>query len=194
MRRSWGGALGMLGMLAVAPALAAGPAPLAEVWPWTARRLSDGRVEYAYDLTGLKAGVSQSRAAGELDAEWVKSLAGKLPDTARVVVDLSGAAFSLDVSSEPERGEPVPSFATARSGERARGGPLEERPGPRLLPGLHPDVARVLPSVDMLAWKAGWPTPRCCPRWSRPRTRGGWAGRSASAPSGRRWRSARSRA
>ena len=155
MERSGSLPFGALLAVAVAvPALAAGQAPVAEVWPWTARRLEDGRVEYAYDLTGLKAGISHARGAGEVDPDWVKSLAGKLPDTAHVVVDLSGAAFSLDVSSGAEPGEPVPSFATARSGERVRAGPLDERPGPRLLPGLHPDVARVLPSVDVLAWKA----------------------------------------
>jgi hypothetical protein len=155
MERGWSLRSGALLAMAVAlPALAAGQAPVAEVWPWAARRLEDGRVEYAYDLTGLKAGISQARTAGEVDPEWVKSLAGKLPDAAHVVVDLSAAAFALDVSSGAEPGEPVPSLATARSGERVRAGPLDEPPGPRLLPALHPGVARVLPSVDLLAWKA----------------------------------------
>ena len=154
MRQVMTVALGAQVVLGAGPAQGAAPGPLAEVWPWSVRRLPDGKLEYAYDLSGLKAGVSQSRVAGELDAEWVKAFAGKLPDTAHVVVDLSGAALSLDVSSELEPGEPMPSFAGARSGERARTGPLDERAGPRLLPALHPEVARVLPSVDVLGWKA----------------------------------------
>jgi hypothetical protein len=154
MTRGWALLLGALLAGAAVPAWAAAPAPLAEVWPWTVRRLPDGKLQYAYDLTGLKAGVSQSRAAGELDGEWVKAFAGKLPDTAHVVVDVSGARLALDVSSALEPGEPMPSFASARTGERARSGPLDARPGPRLLPALHPDVARVLPSVDLLSWKA----------------------------------------
>jgi hypothetical protein len=111
-------------------------------------------LEYAYDLTGLKAGLSGGQAGTELDAASARALADGLPETAHVVVDLSGAALSLDVASEREVGEPVPSFATALAGERVRAGPLDARPGPRLLPGLHPDVPRVLPSVDVLAWKA----------------------------------------
>ena len=68
-------------LLLVALAAAPSNAPIAEVWPYQARRLPTGEVEYTYDLTAVKKHGSTPDAAAAHGEEKVKEFLKALPRT-----------------------------------------------------------------------------------------------------------------
>jgi hypothetical protein len=139
---------------ASAPALAR-EVHAAEVWPSKVTVRPDGTLEYAYDLKPLKAA---GKVAPDVQAETgeaaVKEFLDSLPGEVRVTADPSGASISVAAPGELEHAAPVASFGASPAGALA---PSSEFDAPRAttgLPALHPDVPKVLPSVDMLIWKS----------------------------------------
>lgn len=128
--------------------------PVSEVWPYEAKRLPDGKVQLSYDLTGLKAGILDTEAASELDEPSLKALATKLPKEAKVILDYAGVPISLEVATARERAPPAVSFAAVPSSALASTVPLETKAGARILPALHPEMAKLWVSLDASMWKA----------------------------------------
>ncbi len=138
--------------LAAVVALAVASAPLAEVWPYGVKRLPDGTLEYAYDLSAVKAaGVNVD--ARELHGE-VKLVAflKALPKTVRLQVS-PGAPLELAAGRPPEGGRLATSFAGVSTAPVATDDALGNRGAARLRAALDPDEPKLLASVDVFAWQ-----------------------------------------
>lgn len=121
-------------------------AAAAKVWPTKARRLPDGRVELSYDLRPVKAGkVPLDLGEGADDAALAAFLKALPPDV-RTVVNLDEAALTLDAVGGLEQAPLSPSFSRVDDG-LFEGGSDD-------VPALHPDAPKVLPSVDLVLWRA----------------------------------------
>ncbi|MFL5318790.1 MAG: hypothetical protein ACJ790_03980 [Myxococcaceae bacterium] len=140
---------------ALAVLLAAAPAvdsrPVAEVWPYQATRLPDGRLQLSYDLSGLKTGIMDTEAASEMDEPSLQTLAKSLPKEAKVVVE-AGGALHLEVASDREKAAPSVSFSVPQT-PLAADTPIEKGPAARVLPALHPDSPKILFSTEAALWK-----------------------------------------
>lgn len=125
-------------------------APMAEAWPYAARPLPGGGVEYRFDLTPVK------RSGGSADAldAWgeakVKAFLAALPREVRVKV---GRAPLELASAQGEEDRPLaPSFAASSDGAMASSDPLGRAAAARLRPALHPEEPKVLVSPEAVAW------------------------------------------
>jgi hypothetical protein len=128
-------------------------APLAEVWPYQARRLPGGAIEYAYDLTPIK----QQGGNPDANAAWgepkVREFLKGLPRETKV--ELKGGT-SLFLAGG--RGlEPVPLFSSLGSineGPLRVDDPLERPPRSQLRAPLHPEEPKLLLSAEAVLWRA----------------------------------------
>ncbi len=119
---------------------------VADVWPARVARAADGRLQYTYDLSAVKTGQLSTQIRSELGEKPVAELLSKLPATARLAVapDAGGLALS---GGDSEHAALVPSFAKVSAAAMADSVERTQLPGPR-------SATRLIPSVDMLLWKA----------------------------------------
>lgn len=138
--------------VSAAPKIRDDKRPVAQVYPYEAKRLPDGRVQLSYDLSGVKSGLLDTDAASELDEPSLKELAKKLPNEAKVIIEAPGGVH-VKIATDREKAAPAPSFAQVATGEFAAETPLDRGPGARLLPALHPDSPKLLLSTELVLWK-----------------------------------------
>ncbi|GMU61387.1 MAG: hypothetical protein AMXMBFR34_31500 [Myxococcaceae bacterium] len=126
-------------------------APLADVWPYAVKRAPDGALEYAFDLTPLKAGKGTPDAVELHGEEQVKAFLKLLPRQATVRV----AADGVDVSAgrELEWGALASAFSQVGDGPWTSDNPLAKKPAARLRAALDPEEPKVLVPVDLLAFQ-----------------------------------------
>jgi hypothetical protein len=136
--------------LTVAAVLAA--APLAEVWPYEAKRLPDGVVEYAFDLTAVKASGGTVDAREEHGAEAVAAFLKGLPRTVKLRV-APGAGLEVSAGRPLEAGRLATSFAGVSSGPMGGDSALGKRAGAALRPPLDPDEPKLLLAAEAIAWQ-----------------------------------------
>lgn len=128
-------------------------APMADVWPFQARRLPDGAVEYGYDLTALKASSGFTEAKATHGDEAVKKFLAGLPR--QVTVKLPpGVTLSLSGGQGLELAPLATSFALTPDGPLATDNPLGRKAGARLLAPLDPRTPKVLPGAELPLWLA----------------------------------------
>ena len=126
-------------------------APMADAWPYAARPLPEGGVEYRYDLTAVK------RSGGTADAidAWgearVKAFLATLPREVRVKV--GWAPLDLSLGRSPEARPLGPSYGAVSDGPMATVDPLGRPVAARLRPALHPDEPKVLLSAEAVAFE-----------------------------------------
>jgi hypothetical protein len=119
--------------------------PLAEAWPYAAKALLDGTVEYRYDLSVLKR-QQYAESAERYGEAAVEQFLLQLPSETVARVQ----PRSIEISSfEGHDAAPLaPSFASVSSAPLQSLNPLAHRPGAQLRVALHPDEPKVLFSVD----------------------------------------------
>ncbi|MEW5739267.1 MAG: hypothetical protein AB1938_10100 [Myxococcota bacterium] len=126
-------------------------APLADVWPYAVKRTPDGALEYAFDLSPVKAGRGTPDAVELHGEEQVKAFLKLLPRTATVRVTAEG----LDVSAgrELEWGALASAFSQVGDGPWTSDNPLAKRPAAKLRAPLDPEEPKVLVPVDLVAFQ-----------------------------------------
>lgn len=137
----------MLTSLALVVTLSA--APMADVWPYAVKRAPDGALEYAFDLSVLKASKGTPDAVEAHGEDAVKAFLTALPKSATVrVTKLDG----LDASAGRglEWGSMATSFAQVGDGPYTSDNPLAKRPRARLRQPLDPEEPKLLVPVDFI--------------------------------------------
>ncbi|MBX7102287.1 MAG: hypothetical protein K1X89_31515, partial [Myxococcaceae bacterium] len=148
----------LLALLCAAPAFAEtrrAPAtePIADVWPYDARRTPGGAWEYRYDLTALKVSGGTSDAIAAHGQKDVKAFLAGLPREAKVTVK-PGAQLTV---GEGRGLEPVPLvsvFSQVSAEALASADPLGHKERARLRQPLAPEEPKLLVSVDQVALAA----------------------------------------
>ncbi len=136
--------------LSLLTALAA--APMADVSPFAVKRLADGSLEYAYDLTTVKAAGGSADAIAAHGEEKVKAFIKGLPRSMKLVV-APGAPLELTSGRALESGRLTTSFATISDGPMASDNPLSGKSGARLRAPLDPAEPHLLLSAEAIAWQ-----------------------------------------
>lgn len=126
-------------------------APMADVWPFQGKRLADGSIEYAYDLTAIKASSGFGDAKEANGEEAVKKFLTGLPKQVTVKVP-AGAAVTLSGGLGLELAPLSISFALTPDGPLATDNPLGKKAGARLLAPLDPRTPRVLVGAELPLW------------------------------------------
>jgi hypothetical protein len=126
-------------------------APVADVSPYAVKRLPDGSLEYAYDLTALKqANLADANAAhGD---EKVKAFQKGLPKSVKLLVS-PGAPIEVSAGRGPEGGRLANGFSTIAEGPMASANAFGDKGGPRLKPALDPNEPKLLLSAEAVAWQ-----------------------------------------
>lgn len=141
-------------MLAAALALAVtlSAAPMADVWPYAVKRAPDGALEYAFDLSVLKASKGTADAVEVHGEDRVKAFLAALPKSATVRVTKWDG---LDASAGRglEWGAMATSFAQVGDGPYTSDNPLAKRPAARLRQPLDPEEPKLLVPVDFIGWQ-----------------------------------------
>jgi hypothetical protein len=139
-------------LLVAVTAAPAGPAPMAEVWPYQAKRLPTGALEYSYDLSLLK----QKGGTPDAIAAWgdakVKEFLKALPREAKVQLK-PGNALTLGIGRAAETAALVNSMAGISDAALVSSDPLAKTPGARLRPALHPEEPKLLLSTEAVLWR-----------------------------------------
>jgi hypothetical protein len=130
-----------------------GSAPLADVWPFHGTRFADGSVEYAYDLTAVKASPGFADAKEANGEDVVKQFLAGLPK--RVIVKiLPSSGVTLAGWQGLEFAPMTNSFAKTPDGPLATDNPLGKKAGARLLAPLDPRTPKVLVGAELPLWLA----------------------------------------
>lgn len=127
--------------------------PVAEVWPYQAKRLPDGTVEYSYDLTPLKSSGGSADAKASLGEKEVAAFLKALPKDAKATVK-PGTALNVSAGRGFEPGPMTTNFAAVSDAPLVSKDPLAKAPKARLRPALHPEEPKVLAPVDAVLLKA----------------------------------------
>ncbi len=150
MRRWWLG-LTLVGALAHA----AGGSPAGEAWPYAVQRLPDGALEYAYDLTAVKAARGTPDARAQHGDAQVDAWLAALPREVRVRV-APGTPLYLAGGRGPEVRALATTLAGLARGPLVAQTPLPREEAARLRPPLHPLQPHLLPSaaaVSLATWQ-----------------------------------------
>lgn len=139
-------------MLASALLVVLHAAPIAEVWPYAGKRLPTGEVEYAYDLTGVKAKGGTPDANSTHGEEKVKDFLKGLPKEAKVLLK-PGAALSLGMGRGAEPVPLVNALSSLSDAKVLSNNPLAKTPGALMRPALHPEEPKVLLSAEAAMWR-----------------------------------------
>jgi hypothetical protein len=142
-------------MLAGLLALALAGAPVAEAWPWAAKRLPDGTIEYAYDFTALRASSGTADAREAHGEEAVRAFLKGLPREVKVRLS-PGASLDLSLGRGPESRALAATFGQVFDGALETGNPLEKTPGAKLRPALHPDEPKLLVGAEQVTFEVRW--------------------------------------
>ncbi len=138
----------LLSVLAAAPSAA----PIAEVWPWQAKRLPTGEVEYAYDLTAVKKHGSTPDAAATHGEKKVRDFLKALPNETKVRLK-QGAALTLGAGRGAEQGALVTSLSAISQARVVSNNPLARAPGALVRTPLHPEEPKLLLSAEAALWR-----------------------------------------
>lgn len=130
-----------------------GSAPMADVWPYQGKRLADGSIEYAYDLTALKASSGFADAKEANGEEALKKFLAGLPRQVTVKVQ-QGAPLTLTGGQGLEGAPLAVSFALTPDGPLSAENPLGKKTGARLLAPLDPRTPKVLVGTELPLWLA----------------------------------------
>jgi hypothetical protein len=129
----------------------ANAAPLAEVWPYQAKRV-EGGTEYAYDLSLVKAGNGTPDARAEHGDEAVAAYLKGLPREAKVFVK-TGTSLLLSAGRGIEDAPLATSFTSSPDGPLASDDPLRRKVKSRMRAALDPDEPKILPGAEMVLWR-----------------------------------------
>jgi hypothetical protein len=124
---------------------------MADVWPFKGTRLPDGAIEYAFDLTALKASSGFGDAKEANGEAAVKAFLAGLPKQVVVRVP-AGAPVTLSSGQGLERAPLAVSFALTPDGALATDNPLGRKTGARLLAPLDPRTPKVLVGAELPLW------------------------------------------
>ncbi len=127
---------------------------VAEVWPSTAKRHADGRVEYGYDLSSVKARKVTLEVSPDADEAKLAAFLKALPARAQVVVNPRRAKVRLHAAGELESAPLSSSFARSSDGTFVQGG-IGAAARAKGVPAYHPDAPHPLVSADLLLWYHG---------------------------------------
>jgi hypothetical protein len=127
-------------------------APMTDVSPFAVKRLPDGSLEYAYDLTTVKAAGGSPDAIAAHGEDKVKAFIKGLPRSMKVVV-APGAPWEVGSGRALESGRLATSFATISEGAMASDNPLADKSGSRLRAPLDPAEPHLLLSAEAIAWQ-----------------------------------------
>ncbi len=142
---------GSLGILLAASSAGAGP--LAELWPYEAKRLDATTLEYRYDLTALKQAGGTPDAKAENGDEAVAAFLKGLPREVKLKVKLQAPLY-LSAARGIEQAALSTSFASVPDGPLASDDPLRRKTKSRVRAALDPDEPKVLPAAEMVLWRA----------------------------------------
>jgi hypothetical protein len=129
----------------------ANAAPLAELWPYQAKRV-EGGTEYSYDLSLVKAGNGTPDARAEHGDEAVAAYLKGLPREAKVFVKV-GAPLLLSAGRGIEDAPLATSFSSSPDGPLASDDPLRRKVKSRVRPALDPDEPKILPGAELVLWR-----------------------------------------
>lgn len=128
-------------------------APMADLWPFEARRKPDGSTIYSYDLTALKASKGFGDAREVHGDEAVKTFLKALPRQVSVKVQ-SPVPLTLTAGQGLELAPLATSFSLTPEGPLTTENPLEKKAGARLLAPLDPRTAKLLVGAELPLWLA----------------------------------------
>jgi len=140
---------GLLVLVAL-PALAG---PLAELWPYEAKRLDATTLEYRYDLTALKLAGGTPDARHENGDEAVAAFLKSLPRDVKLKVKTQAPLY-LSAARGIEQAALSASFASVPDGPLASDDPLRRKVKSRVRAALDPDEPKLLPAAEMVLWRA----------------------------------------
>jgi hypothetical protein len=140
----------LLGAVAVLIPVLAHAAPLAEVWPYEAKRV-DGGVQYAYDLTPVKKAGGTSDAKADNGETPVADFLNGLPREVKVFVPSAG--ITIAAARGVEDAPLAVSFSSSSDGPLAFDDPLRRKAKLRMRPAFDPEEPKILPSTDMVLWR-----------------------------------------
>lgn len=139
------------GLLAGLCAAAVHAEPLADVWPYQAKRTPQGGWEYRYELAPVKAAFADAADARLAHGdEKVKAFLAGLPKEA-VVVTKPGIPLVVGAGRALEPLAMSPTFSQVNDGPLASSNPLAKPASPKLRPPLALDEPKLLLSADALA-------------------------------------------
>ena len=127
-------------------------APMANVWPYQAKHLPDGRVEYAYDLTVVKASPPATEAIASNGEKAAKAFLAQLPKEVRVTVK-PGAPVTVGGGRGLEPTPLVSAFAQVSDAPYASSDPLGRTPRARLHAPLAPEEPKVMLPAEAVLWR-----------------------------------------
>jgi hypothetical protein len=127
--------------------------PMADVWPFKGQRLPDGTIEYAYDLTALKASTGFGDAKEAHGEDRVKAFLAGLPKQVVVRVP-AGVPVAVTSGQGLEQAPLATSFALTPDGPLATDNPLGRKVGARLLAPLDARTPKLLVGAELPLWWA----------------------------------------
>ncbi len=139
-----------LAVLLCASAASAGP--LAELWPYEAKRVDATTVEYRYDLTALKVSGGSADAKAEHGEEAVAAFLKSLPKDVKLKVKLQAPLY-LSAARGLEQAPLATSFGAVSDGALASDDPLRRKPKSRVRAALDPDEPKLLPAAELVMWR-----------------------------------------
>jgi hypothetical protein len=139
--------------LALLSAVVLANAPMADVWPFKGARLPDGTIEYAYDLTALKASTGFGDAKEAHGEDRVKAFLAGLPKQVLVRVP-AGVPVAVTSGQGLEQAPLATSFALTPEGTLATDNPLGRKAGARLLAPLDARTPKLLVGAELPLWWA----------------------------------------
>ncbi|MFT3842033.1 MAG: hypothetical protein QM723_33895 [Myxococcaceae bacterium] len=127
-------------------------APMADVWPYQAKHLPDGRIEYSYDLTLLKQKPPPVETVANQGEKQTKEFLAGLPREVKVTVK-PGAQVELRGGRPLEPKPLVPAFSQVSDAPYSSSDPLGRTPKNRLRPALAPEEPKVLVTAEAVLWR-----------------------------------------
>lgn len=126
--------------------------PLAEIWPYQAKRLDAQTLEYSYDLAALKQKGGNPDVDAEVGHDKVVAYLKALPREVKVKVKTTAPLF-LSAGRGVEQAALSTSFAAVPDGPLASDDPLRRKVKSRVRQPLDPDEPKVLPAAEMVLWR-----------------------------------------
>ena len=127
-------------------------APMADLSPYSVKRLADGSLEYSYDLTAVKTLGATADANSAWGEDKVKAFLKSLPRSMKLTV-APGASLEVGSGRAVESGRLTTSFATISEGPMASDNPLADKAGSKLRAPLDPAEPKLLLSAEAIAWQ-----------------------------------------
>jgi len=139
-------------VIAFVMAATLGAAPMADVWPYRAKRLTDGATEYSYDLSALKLSGGSADAKAANGEEKVAAFLKGLPRDVKLKVR-PGTPLTIGAGRGLEPNPLATSFALVNEGPIEIDNPIARKPGARLRPPFDPNEPKILVGAEMVLWQ-----------------------------------------